>query len=227
MLRSPHAHALLRSIDAGRALADPRVLAVLAGADVANLPPLECIDAEETTRPFNQPILAQGKVRYVGEPVAVLVAEDRYVAEDALGLVEVDYEPLPAVARRGGPRGGRPVLHDETNLVELLEYATGDATAIERAPHRLRASLPDAAACGHASRDPRLRRRMGPGRKRDHAAPRRRSRTPSSGCRALPRPSRVRVRVVAPDVGGAFGTKLQIYPEEILVSCSPAGSEGR
>jgi CO/xanthine dehydrogenase Mo-binding subunit len=65
VVRSLHAHAWIHSIDLERAKADPRVLAVLTGADIAHLPPLDCIDAEETTKPFNQPILAQGKVRYV------------------------------------------------------------------------------------------------------------------------------------------------------------------
>jgi carbon-monoxide dehydrogenase large subunit len=228
VLRSPHAHALVRSIDAARALADPRVLAVLAGADVADLPRLECIDAEETTRPFNQPVLAQDKVRYVGEPVAVLVAEDRYVAEDALGLVEVDYEPLPAVASAEAALAeGAPVLHDETNLVELLEYATGDATAIERAPHRLSARFRTQRHAGMPLETRGCVAEWDAGRSAitlhsstqvPHAVKRDLARyldLPESG-----------VRVVAPDVGGAFGTKLQIYPEEILV-CLLARRLGR
>src|SRR5215472_4309676 len=94
ILRSPHAHAAIRLIDVAAARGAPGVAAVLTGADVTALSaslvvgvkaPLECWP------------IAVDRVRYVGEPVAVVVAADRYVAEDALELIAAEYEPLPAV----------------------------------------------------------------------------------------------------------------------------------
>ena len=219
VLRSPHAHARIRSLDAEAARADPRVLDVITGAEVGHLPPLDCIDAEETTRPFNQPILAQGKVRYVGEPVAVVVADDRYVAEDVLSLVEVEYDVLPAVVdAEKALVDGAPIVHEETNLAELLEYATGDTSAIDSAPHRLRRRFTTQRHAGTpletrgciAEWDPRRGGvTLTSSTQVPHAVKRDIARFLE-----LPEPA---VRVVAPDVGGAFGTKLQIYPEEILV----------
>jgi carbon-monoxide dehydrogenase large subunit len=219
VVRSPHAHAVIRSIGLESARRDRRLCDVLVGRDVADLPRLDCIDAEETTRPFNQPILAQEKVRYVGEPVAIVVASDRYVAEDVAGLVEVDYELLDPVAdAQAALAEGAPILHEETNLAELLEYSTGDTTAIDRAPHRLRARFCTQRHAGVpletrgcvAEWDPRR------GVITLHTS----TQVPHSVKGDLARflglpPSGI--RVVAPDVGGAFGTKLQIYPEEILV----------
>ena len=116
-VRSTWAHADLRGIDTSAALADPRVVAVITADDLPpGLAPLPCIDAEETTKPFNQTILATDRVRYVGEPVALLIVEgDRYIAEDLVGLVEVDYEPRPAVstaeaAMAPNSSGPHPVL---------------------------------------------------------------------------------------------------------------------
>src|SRR5829696_3649224 len=139
VVRSPHPHAWIRSVDASAARADQRTLAVLTAADLPELPPLPCIDAEETTRPFNQRVLASDKVRYVGEPVAVVVAADRYVAEDLAELVVVDYEPLPAVAdAERAMEPGAPILHEETNVCDTLEYKIGDPdAAFESAPHVL------------------------------------------------------------------------------------------
>jgi CO/xanthine dehydrogenase Mo-binding subunit len=94
-LRSPHAHARIRAIDKSAALALPGVIAVITGEDAAReTGPLPCF----ANPPVEQRCIALGKVRHVGEPVALVVAETRYVAEDALGLLKVDYEPLPAVS---------------------------------------------------------------------------------------------------------------------------------
>ena len=106
-VRSPHAHAVIRSIDASAALAAPGVLAVLTGADYLAdglgalsmmAPPLPTLEKR-----FIPPIypLAENRVRRVGDAVAVVVAETRTQAMDAAGLVEVDYEPLPSVTETG------------------------------------------------------------------------------------------------------------------------------
>ena len=99
------------------ALADPRVHGRAHRRRLRGLPELVCIDAEETTLAVHPAVLARDKVRYVGEPVAVIVAEDRYEAEDADDLIEVDYEPLPAVADPEAALGAdAPILHEETNV---------------------------------------------------------------------------------------------------------------
>ncbi|HKP18748.1 MAG TPA: xanthine dehydrogenase family protein molybdopterin-binding subunit [Gaiellaceae bacterium] len=221
VLRSQHAHAAIRGIDLDRLRSDPRVLDVLVGEDVAELPHILCIDAEETTRPFTQPLLAVGKVRYVGEPVAVVVVDgDRYDAEDALALFDVDYEPLPAVTDpEAATADGAPLLHDDTNVCDVLEYATGDTQAIDRAPHRLSRRFTTQRHAGTpletrgciADYDPRA----------DQVTLWTSTQTPHGVKGSLAYHLGLRessIRVVAPDVGGGFGSKLQIYPEEVLVT---------
>lgn len=229
VIRSPHAHALINSIDTAAAEADPRVAAVLTAADLPPLPPLACIDAEETTKPFNQPIIAADKVRYVGEPVAVIVAADRYVAEDVADLVEIDYEPLEAVTdAERAMEADSPIVHEETNVCDTLRYKLGDPdAAFESAPHVLRekfltqryAGMPMECRGAIAEWDPR------------NAAITLTSSTqvPNSVkrdiCTFLDLPESG-VRVLVPDVGGAFGVKIQTYPEEILL-CFLARRLGR
>ena len=103
MLRSPHAHARIRSIDTTGARALPGVAVVLTGHDIAGVIqtiPTRAMAGEwavDEFTPREQPVLADGKVCYVGQPVAVVVAGDRYTAEDAAELVQVYYEPLQAI----------------------------------------------------------------------------------------------------------------------------------
>jgi carbon-monoxide dehydrogenase large subunit len=105
VVRSQEAHGLLRGIDTTQALAVPGVVRVLTGADLAVVPriPLRILSRPELAG-FLQPVLAVDKVRYVGEPVAVVVARSAALAEDAADLVEVDISPLPAVVDATGPR---------------------------------------------------------------------------------------------------------------------------
>jgi carbon-monoxide dehydrogenase large subunit len=135
VLRSPHAHSRLGAIRSKAALAAPGVVAVVTAEDLG---PVGRIPVRLGQRPSAsavaclQPPLAGDKVRYVGEPVAVVVAESRYLAEDALELIDVDYDPLPAVAdaRRATARGA-PVLHAaiDGNVVDTLHTRRGDAEA--------------------------------------------------------------------------------------------------
>ncbi len=112
VLRSRHAHARLVSIDAKRALELPGVRAVLTAADVPETAVIpNRVGAPPGTERYLQPAIARGVVRYVGEPVALVVADDRYVAEDALELIDVVYDPLPGRARRW-PRRSRPARRD-------------------------------------------------------------------------------------------------------------------
>ncbi|EWT06680.1 xanthine dehydrogenase [Intrasporangium chromatireducens Q5-1] len=103
VVRAGVAHGLLRGIDTTAALAVPGVAAVWTAVDVADLPPIDFrLTALDEQRPYRQPVLARTRVRYVGEPVAVVLASSEYVAEDAAELVEVDIDPLPAVLDGSG-----------------------------------------------------------------------------------------------------------------------------
>src|SRR5205814_1951557 len=106
VVRSPYAHALLHGIDRSVALAAPGVVSVWTAADIADLPPIDFRDpANEALRPYRQPLLARDRLRYVGEPVAVVFATDAYVAEDAADLVTVEAEELPPHLDAAAPPG--------------------------------------------------------------------------------------------------------------------------
>ena len=98
ILRSTHAHAEINSININKAKAYPGVLDVLTGDDIKEMSEAFLIVLRA---PINQWALAVGRVRYVGEPVAIVIARDRYIAEDAVGLIEVDYTPLARDRSRG------------------------------------------------------------------------------------------------------------------------------
>ena len=130
ILRSPHAHARITSIDAARALALPGTIAVFTFQDIASwakpiplrLYPLPGLEH------FLQYPLAHDRVRYVGEPVAVVVAESRYLAEDALDAMDVTYDPLPAVTDVRQSLQQQVIIHEEpaTNLAARYTLALGD-----------------------------------------------------------------------------------------------------
>ncbi|OJY39304.1 xanthine dehydrogenase family protein molybdopterin-binding subunit [Pseudonocardia sp. 73-21] len=113
VLRSPHAHARITGIDAAEALAAPGVHAVITGAQAAQLcDPLPDFGPDPAKHTWR--CLAVDKVRYVGEGVAVVVADSRYLAEDALALIDVEYEPLPAVVDpERALADGAPLVHDD------------------------------------------------------------------------------------------------------------------
>src|SRR6202050_5123169 len=147
-VRSPHAHAGIRGIDATKALRLPGVHAVLAQSDLAPLLTAERLPLQFRTdqlpsdvAPF---VLAKDEVAYVGEAVALVVAQSRAVAEDAAALVEVDYEVLPAVSDcRDALRPDAPLAHRSKASNQLFEFrqSYGDiAGAFARAPHRARIS---------------------------------------------------------------------------------------
>jgi CO/xanthine dehydrogenase Mo-binding subunit len=127
VLRSPHAHARIRSIDKSAAEALPGVVAVITGEEAAReTGPLPCF----ANPPVEQRCIAFGKVRHVGEPVVLVVADSRYIAEDAIGLINVVYEPLPAVSdmMEAINSHGDAVLHPErgpNNVAEHRDYVFG------------------------------------------------------------------------------------------------------
>jgi carbon-monoxide dehydrogenase large subunit len=222
--RSDHPHAVIKSIDTGAALALPGVVGVFGAADIEHdLRP--AIPASRMKGYYATPLwpLARGKVRYVGEPVVAVLAESRYLAEDALDHVQIEYEPLPfAIRAEDAVRDGAPLLHEEagTNAIIERSFGRGDVdAAFNRAAVRVgttfRMRRKTAVAvenrCYLAEWDKRRRALTLhsstniPGVIRDVL----------SGCLDLPGN---RLRVVAPDVGGSFGGKGSLYPEEMLVA---------
>jgi 2-furoyl-CoA dehydrogenase large subunit len=136
ILRSPHGHADIVSIDVSRAERLPGVIGVLTPDDIAAMSkPI----GNMITRKLRYYPAAVGRARYFGEPVAVVVAEDRYIAEDALDLIDVVYRPLPAVVDPELARAdGAPVLHQDlgTNLVHTRTFRYGDPEEAFSAAHR-------------------------------------------------------------------------------------------
>jgi CO/xanthine dehydrogenase Mo-binding subunit len=137
ILRSPHAHARIINIDAAAAIKMPGVIGVLAAAD---MPGLKTIPMRTGVIPglerSQQTPIATTKVRYVGDPVAVVVAENRYIAEDALELIDVHYEALRAVVHaRESMQAGAPQLHERTpnNIAAQFQVNVGDVDAAFRA----------------------------------------------------------------------------------------------
>jgi carbon-monoxide dehydrogenase large subunit len=227
-VRSPYAHARIRSIDRSAALAAPGVHAVWANEDLPaelrgplpyNTPPV-MID-----HPRLWSILAQREVCYVGEAVAVVIAQSRHLAEDACALVDVDYEPLEVCADyRDALREGAPRTHSDipSNLVARLSFATGDIEAAFRdAAHVVKRTIHHHRGTGHpiecrvtlASFD------IATGDLTVWNA----GQAPYMERRALAQALRHdegRLRVIMPDVGGAFGPKGMPYPEEFLVAAA-------
>ena len=220
--RSDQSHARIRAIDCAAAGMAPGVVAVFTAADLSDVKPL--LATSRMKNYYATPILplALGKVRYVGEPVVGVVAQNRYQAEDALELVEIDYEPLPVVVDpEQAASTGAPLLHDEagTNVLVSREFQRGDVdAAFESAPvrvggrfrmHRKVTMAIEPRAClaeYDAGRDAMTLHSATqvPGIVRDALAI------------ALDMPGHS-IRVVAPDVGGGFGGKGSLYPEEIFV----------
>ena len=140
VLRSPHAHARVHAIRPEAALALPGVVAVVTAADLGAIGRIPVrLGPRPAIVACLQPPLAGDTVRYVGEPVAFVIAESRYLAEDALELIEVDYDRLPAVAdARRAMQPGAPLVHEAigTNVVDRLLTQRGDARAALAGAHR-------------------------------------------------------------------------------------------
>ncbi len=129
-LRSAHAHGRIRSIDAAAALAVPGVYAVITAADIGSPVPRVPIRLQPLPSlvPYHQPVIAEGKVRYVGEPIAVVLADSAAIAEDALDAIRVDIEPLPPIVDRHASAKGEALLFEETGTNLAIKYtaAKGD-----------------------------------------------------------------------------------------------------
>lgn len=226
VLRSPHAHALVRSVDASRARAMPGVAAVLTGEDTAGvLPNIAAVRREgmgETPIP-EHPVLAHERVCYVGQPVAIAVAEDRYAARDALDLIDVDYEPLePLMDPREAARPDAPVLHAESssNVVMRTAAGAGDVdAAFAAADHVVHASfeVPRLAAVPMECRATLAEYDASSDSLTVWTSTQVPHRVKTYLASLLPE-APGHIRVIAPDVGGGFGRKIEVWPEEVAVA---------
>ncbi len=138
MVRSPHALARIKSIDTSAALALPGVFAVWTAIDIPEIGPVDfrADRAAEALRPYRQPVLATERVRYVGDPVAAVFADDNYLAEDAALLVEVEYEELPAIVTVDDPLG---TFDDDGHGTEpaVIPHSYGDIDAAFTEAHAI------------------------------------------------------------------------------------------
>lgn len=136
VLRSPYAHAKIVSIDTSKAKAHPGVVAVFTGEDMADLNPLPCAwQAGRVQNNVNTPrALAVGEVHFAGDAIALVLAEDRYVARDACDLIDVEYEPLPVVVdARKATEPGAPQLHENAPNNIVMEWEAGDKAKADAA----------------------------------------------------------------------------------------------
>src|SRR5262252_7225131 len=128
--RSIHAHARIKHIDTSKAQKLPGVVAVVTGEEVAaHCAPVPCVASLPNMKNAQRQLLAVGKVRFVGEPVAAVVAENKYIARDAADLIEIDYEPLAAVVNpEKAMDPSSPRLYDESsdNIAYKFGFETGN-----------------------------------------------------------------------------------------------------
>jgi aerobic carbon-monoxide dehydrogenase large subunit len=219
ILRSSVAHGRIVSIDAGAALALPGVHAVITAADIGEVPTIPLRQEQlETFRPFEQPVIATGKVRYVGEPVAVVVADSAALAEDAAEAIAIDIAPLPVVADRATAERGPPLFAPAgSNLAGTLNAVKGDADAAFRT-----------AAYVRREHFQVQRHTAVPMELRGIIAEWQDGRLTLYGAAKVPFPNRRilakqlgipegAIRMVENDVGGGFGVRGEFYPEDFLI----------
>jgi len=231
-VRSPHAHARIRKVDAAKAMKAPGVVAVLTGADmladgVSSLPAgwqIHSKDGSPMTEPPHIP-LAPDKARYVGDHIAVVIAETKAQARDAAELVEVDYEPLKAVVLvQDADKKGAPQIHDQAPGNVCYDWHLGDKAAVDeafkKAAHVTKLDLINTRLVPNA-----IEPRSAIG-EYDSASDSYTLYTSSQnphvirllmGAFVLHIPEH-KLRVVAPDVGGGFGSKIFHYAEEAVVT---------
>jgi len=222
VVRSPVAHGRLRRIDAGRALALSGVHGVWTHADVAHIPPIGFrLTGLTALEPYRQYALARDTVRYVGEPVAAVFADDPYLAEDAADLIELDIEPLPVILDAAAPPG--PFDEERNTEPTIIEKGSGDVEAAFRAAH---AVVELDLAIGRHSGVPLETR--GLVARYDEAG----DVLEMYGAAKVPHWNRDRlalmlgretdkVQLYEGHVGGGFGIRGEMYPEDLLV-CAAA-----
>jgi carbon-monoxide dehydrogenase large subunit len=221
-VRSVYAHAKITGIDTSAALAAPGVVAVYTGKDVAAVGPVPCASALPGLKVPDHRVLATDKVYFVGHPIAAVVAKDRYAARDAVDLIVVDYDDLPVVTDVEAAAAGGPVIHESfgDNIAYKMTagegdidaaFASADRTLKQRVLHRRLAPI---------AMEPRgVLARYFPGEEEltlwsstqiPHLM-----RTQVALMIGMPEN---KLRVITPEVGGGFGSKLNVYSEEALLS---------
>ena len=228
-VRSPHAHAVIRSIDTSLASKMSGVAAVytaenLESAGVRLRMPLgfPSTSLPDNITPF---VLAPSEVCFVGEALAMVVADSRYVAEDAMAAIDVDYEALPVVADLGTALAtGAPKVRREaaSNVLTRFRIAYGDATgAFAGAAYVLRERLDQHRGAAHPieGRGAVARYELGEDRLTVWSSTQMAHELWMTLAQMLGMPED-RIRVAAPEVGGGFGAKFLVYPEEIAVAAA-------
>jgi carbon-monoxide dehydrogenase large subunit len=229
-VRSPHAHAVIKKISIDKALKAPGVVKVFVGKDLADAKvaglPCGWLITDVNGQPMKEPphpCLAQGKVRYVGDHVAVVIAETLDQAQDAAELVKVDYEELSAVTDAAKARKAKP-LHDIAPDNTCYVWALGDKAAVDSA----------FSTANHVTKLEFVNNRLVPNAIEPRSAIGAYSRADDAYTLYVasqnPHVERLlmtafvlglpehKVRVVAPDVGGGFGSKIYLYAEDVVVT---------
>lgn len=224
ILRSPYAHARITSIDVSAARDLPGVVAVYTGGDIKNsFSGLPCGWLLPDMKLPQHPALAHEKVRYVGDGVAMVIATERYIARDALDLIEVEYNPLdPVVDQEQAVGDGMPLVHDDAPNNKAFEWgvAGGDyAAAASQAEVTVRQRIVNQRLIPNAIEPRAVLAQYDPSVEE----------LTLFTSTQIPHLVRLllaltmdmpehKIRVIAPDVGGGFGSKLYLYPEEVLCS---------
>jgi len=223
VVRSPHAAARIRGINVKPALERPGVSGVFTGADVKDLGPIPCAASLPGLRVPHHHLLAQDRVYYVGHPVAVVVATDRYIARDAADLVEVDYDPTPAVADpEKALAPGAPAVHPDwpDNTAFTFHQEGGDINAaFAEAEVIVKQRITSQRLIPTSMETRGVVAEWRPGDKAINLYSSTQiphlMRTLVAGILGMPEN---RLRVITPEVGGGFGSKLNVYAEEALMS---------
>jgi len=221
-LRSIYAHARIKSIDTSAALKLPGVVAVYIGKDVSKIGPVPCGAAIPDMKTPNHTVLATNKVYFVGHLVAAVVAETKYAARDALDLIQVDYEELPVVMdEEKAADKNSPVIHEQfgTNIAYKLTAGEGDIEAALKSADKIVKQKILNKRLAPIAMEPRgVLARYFPGEQEltlwtstqiPHLA-----RTQVAIMLGMPEN---KLRVITPEVGGGFGSKLNVYAEEAIL----------
>ncbi|WP_445487954.1 xanthine dehydrogenase family protein molybdopterin-binding subunit [Rhodopseudomonas sp. RCAM05734] len=223
-LRSPHAHARIISIGTEAAAALPGVVKVVTGRDVAAWTTiLQMAPPIDGLAPTAMPAMPIDKVRFQGDIVACVIARDRYLAEDAIEAIEVDYDMLPAITDLPSAFAAGAALVDDAvpgNLLAQQSFAAGDVAGGMRAAHAIveasfsqqrQTHLPlETRGCAAIWNEGRQHLTLHIGNQAPHPL-----RTQLARRLSL---SESQVTVICPDVGGAFGQKIVLYREELIVA---------
>lgn len=226
-VRSPVSHAHINSIDTAATKAQPGVRAVLTMADLEPYLTTDRLSVGMPSKAYQQlrdrPILANTEACHVGEPIAVVIAEDRYIAEDAAALVEIDFDILPASAdAEAAAQPGSPVAHSdaEHNILAEFNMGYGDTdAAFANAAHTVADKFAIHKGLGMAIEGRGLVARYDA--LEDRLTVWLATQMPHMAHRTLVNllgRSETNTRVVTPDIGGGFGPKLVFYPEDIVVA---------